>query len=274
MAAGVYKTNKKDGSVYYRVSITYKSKHISIGSYDDEAIAARVYTIASNILSLPDIYYIDTELHTTSYNLILKETSITFPFAKFITLVNYRDNGLYIKTPIYLCDKAFMYFLSPDNILTFSIDDLFYYSHHTIMSRGGYYFVNDYGMQTSILSRFGIRNHSVKGRDYIFRNGDEHDFRYENVCVINRYNGVSQIEKDGRILYQSRIHINGDYIIGAYSTEHEAAIAYNKAADMLEPVFPVSYTRNYIEDISSITYAATYNNVKLSRRLLEYIKKL
>ena len=61
MAAGVYKTNKKDGSVYYRVSITYKSKHISIGSYDDEAIAARVYTIASNILSLPDIYYIDTE---------------------------------------------------------------------------------------------------------------------------------------------------------------------------------------------------------------------
>ncbi len=29
------------------------------------------------------------------------------------------------------------------------------------MSRGGYYFVNDYGMQTSILSRFGV-SHSVK----------------------------------------------------------------------------------------------------------------
>ena len=51
-------------------------------------------------------------------------------------------------------------------------------------------------------------------------------------------------------MFQSRIHINGDFIIGTYGTEYEAAIAYNKAADMLEPVFPVSYTRNYIEDIS------------------------
>lgn len=39
------------------------------------------------------------------------------------------------------------------------------------MSRGGYYFVNDYGMQTSILSRFGVRSHSVKGRDYVFKMG-------------------------------------------------------------------------------------------------------
>jgi hypothetical protein len=43
---------------------------------------------------------------------------------------------------------------------------------------------------------------------------------------------------------------------------------------MLEPVFPVVYTRNYIEDISHITYAATYNNVKISRKLVDYIKKL
>ena len=75
-------------------------------------------------------------------------------------------------------------------------------------------------------------------------------------------------------MYQSRIHINGDFIIGTYATENEAAIAYNKAADMLEPVYPVSYTRNYIEDISHIAYAATYNNVKISRRLLEYIEGL
>lgn len=167
-----------------------------------------------------------------------------------------------------------MYFLEPGNTLIFSIDDLFYYSHHTIMCRGGYYFVNDYGMQTSILSRFGIRSHSVKGKDYIFRNNDEHDFRYENVCVVNKYNGVSQIVKNGRIMFQSRIHINGDFIIGTYGTEYEAAIAYNKAADMLEPVFPVSYTRNYIEDISHITYAAAYNSVKISKRVIEYVKWL
>lgn len=279
MATGVYKTNRKDGSVYYRVSITYRSKHISIGSYDNEDYASLIYTIASDIISDSTLYYIDAELHTTSYNDNMNMYSqgslpVDFPYAKFISLINFRDNGIYIKTPIYLCNKSFLYFLKPDNILTFSTDDLFYYSHHTIMCRGGYYFVNDYGMQTSILSRFGIRNHSVKGRDYIFRNGDEHDYRYENVCVINRYNGVSQIEKNGRTMYQSRIHINGDFIIGTYATENEAAIAYNKAADMLEPVYPVSYTRNYIEDISHIAYAATYNNVKISRRLLEYIEGL
>lgn len=201
--------------------------------------------------------------------------SIDFPYSKFISLINFRDNGIYIKTPIYLCNKAFLYFLEPGNTLIFSIDDLFYYSHHTIMCRGGYYFVNDYGMQTSILSRFGIRSHSVKGKDYIFRNNDEHDFRYENVCVVNKYNGVSQdCKKSGRIMFQSRIHINGDFIIGTYGTEYEAAIAYNKAADMLEPVFPVSYTRNYIEDISHITYAAAYNSVKISKRVIEYVKWL
>ena len=81
------------------------------------------------------------------------------------------------------------------------------------MCRGGYYFVNDYGMQTSIL-------------------------------------------------------------IGTYGAEYEAAIAYNKVADMLEPVFPVNYTRNYIEDISHITYAAAYNSVKISKRVIEYVKRL
>lgn len=66
--------------------------------------------------------------------------------------------------------------------------------------------MNDYGMQTSILSRFGIRNHSVKGRDYIFRNGDEHDYRYENVCVINKYNGVNKIEKTEELFSKPYTH--------------------------------------------------------------------
>ena len=51
MASGVYKTNKKDGSVYYRVSITHKNKHISLGSFDDENIAFDVYSDAKNILN-------------------------------------------------------------------------------------------------------------------------------------------------------------------------------------------------------------------------------
>mgnify|MGYP000110998292 CR=1 FL=1 len=108
------------------------------------------YITACDIISKPDIYYIDADLHTTSYEL-LKDYPVPFPYAKFISLINFRDNGIYIKTPIYLCDKLFLYFLTPETTLIFSTDDLFYYSHHTIMCRGGYYFVNDYGMQTSIL---------------------------------------------------------------------------------------------------------------------------
>ena len=75
MATGVYKTTKKDGSVYYRVSITYKNKHISIGSYDDEFLASAAYAIANDILYKPGTYYIDKDMHTTSYNHIAAELS-------------------------------------------------------------------------------------------------------------------------------------------------------------------------------------------------------
>ncbi|MDO5382663.1 MAG: hypothetical protein Q4F06_08120 [Eubacteriales bacterium] len=269
MPAGVYKTRKKDGSPYYRVSFTYKNKHITLGGFDDENVAASVYITAREIVSDSAKYYIDPDTHTSSYN----NCNQNFPFNKFITLINFRDNDIYIKTPIYLCKNCFLYFLAPNNTLIFSTDDLFYYSNHTIMTRGGYYFVNDYGMQTSILSRYGIRNHSVKGRDYIFKNNDEHDFRYENVLVINHFNGVTQIEKKGRTMYQSKIHINGDFIIGTYPTENEAAIAYNKVIDMLSGVVTTQYADNYIENISSISYASIYNNVKISKKLLNYIKE-
>lgn len=75
MATGVYKTTKKDGSVYYRVSITYKNKHISIGSYDDEFLASAAYAIANDVLYKPGTYYIDKDMHTTSYNHIAAELS-------------------------------------------------------------------------------------------------------------------------------------------------------------------------------------------------------
>ena len=89
------------------------------------------------------------------------------------------------------------------------------------------------------------------------------------MCV--EYKRVSQtVKTDGP--FQSRIHINGDFIIGTYGTEYEAAIAYNKAADMLEPVFPVSYTRNYIEDISHTHVHMRIG--KISKRVIEYVKRL
>ena len=142
------------------------------------------------------------------------------------------------------------------------------------MSRGGNYFVNDYGMQTSILSRFGIRSHSVKGRDYVFKNGDTHDYRYENIQVINRYNGVTQFSKNGRIMYRTKIHINGDYILGEFLSENEAAVAYNKAIDMLSGLINIAYTPNYIEGISSVEYASLYHNIILSKNFRNYVKSI
>ena len=43
MPAGVYTAYKKDGTVYYRSSITHKNKHISLGSFSSENEAAVTY---------------------------------------------------------------------------------------------------------------------------------------------------------------------------------------------------------------------------------------
>ena len=91
---------KKDGTIYYRSSITYKNKHISLGSYTTEQEAHLTYLEAASILNNDD-YSIDvlaTRLHTLS-------------FEKAVCLVNFRDNGMYIKTPIYLQKKFFQYYI-------------------------------------------------------------------------------------------------------------------------------------------------------------------
>lgn len=270
MTAGVYTTCKTNGTEYYRVSITFHSKHISLGSFSDLSTASDVYTEACAILSDCHTYSVNTDLLSSSYS----KCHSKIPFDKFITLLNFRDNSIYIKTPIYLCRKYFLYFLSTNTVLKFDADDLFYFSNHKIMARGSYYFVNDYGMQTSIMSRYGIRSHSVPGRDYLFKNGDEHDLRYSNIHVVNHLFGVSRIEKNGRILFKSKIHINGDFIIGTYNSESEAAIAYNKAVDLIGSSAGISYNKNYLEDISSIEYAVIYNSVGISKKLRNYILHL
>ena len=96
MPAGVYTAYKKDGTVYYRSSITHKNKHISLGSFSSENEAAVTYNEACEILSRSDLHIINTELHTTSYS-----PDMNIPFEKYIILINFRDNGIYIKTPVY-----------------------------------------------------------------------------------------------------------------------------------------------------------------------------
>ena len=261
-SAGVSIAHKKDNSIYYTASVTHKGKHVSLGSFATDLEAHRCYLAARDVLESPDRHYIDEALHSTSYQ------SGILPFDKWVCLVNFRDNNIYIKTPIYLFKKYFLYFLEPDTVLKFGADDLFYYSNHRILRRKGYLFVNDYGSQTSILSRYGVKPYAREGIDYYFANKDPYDFSYGNLRLTNPYNGVEEITVNGRTVYRTRIHINGNYIVGRYPTLKEAAIAYNKAIDTLKSKgINRNYTANYLEDVSSIEYASIYSRIRISKRI-------
>ena len=259
MKKGVFLAKKKDNTLYYRASFTYKNKHISLGSYSDEATAHQAY--------------LDALLFSTNININIEETlnkteNYSLHFDKIISILNFRDNNFYISNPIYIRPSFFEYYYDRKTILKFDVDDLFYYSNHKIMKRNGHLFVSDYGMQVNILDRYGLKPYSVPGRDYIFVNGDFLDFRYKNIQVINRFNGVSKELKNGRYVYTSKIHINGDYIIGRYYNEFDAAIAYNKAINILKDKgFTKNFNHNYIEEIAPIEYASRYNKVKVSNKI-------
>lgn len=254
---GVYKALKKDGTMYYRSSITYQNKHISLGSYPDEKEAHEAYKEAYNLLK-------DSSYRIDSYN----EELYFLSFQKWVVLINFRDNKIYIKNPIYIMKHFFFYYINKDIFFRFDADDLFYYSTHKIMKRGGHLFVSDYGMQVNILSRYGIKNYGVAGRDYRFVNGDSTDYRYSNIEIINKYNGVTKIITKGLPVYLAKIHVNGDIIIGRYSTEVEAAIAYNKAVHLLRSKgINKNYSTNYIDETDEIEYAKIYHQVKVNKKL-------
>ena len=257
---GVYIGKKKNGDLYYRSSITYRNKHISLGSYSTESDAHQAYVEASNILKDTTIKLED---YSSSHNII--------PYDKWVMLHNFRDNGIYIKTPIYLGHRFFHYYLSNTCVLKFDVDDLFYYSTHKIMKRGNHLFVSDFGMQVNILSRYGIKNYSVIGKDFIFVNGDTTDFRYGNIQLVNKYHGVSKIYHKGTYLYITKIIIKGSNLVGRYTNEIEAAIAFNKAAQILwSKGITRNYPLNYILDIDEIEYASIYNRVRISKRIRSY----
>lgn len=265
MYPGVFQAAKKDGTIYYRSSFTYKSKHISLGSFTTEKLAHKAY------LEAIDITGSKKKILMTDYN---KKKRI-ISFEKWVVLINFKDNGIYFKNPIYLYPKYFEYYLDNDPFspLKFDVDDLFFYSTHKIMQRGGHLFVADYGMQINILNRYGIKNFAVPGKDYIFVNGDNTDYRYQNIQIINRYNGVTITEGSrGQIVHLAKIHVNGDYIIGRFTTDVEAAIAYNKAVDkLLDNGFTISYQKNYIDSLDSNEYMDIYKSIKLPKKLRELL---
>lgn len=255
-SVGVYETALKDGTPSYRASIKYNGKHISLGSYPDENTAAVAFKEARHILS-------DESFGISSY-----KSNNFLPFEKCVCLINFRDKGMYITNPIYLEKKYFLYYLSPGIVYKFDIDDLFYYSSHKIMKRGGHLFVADYGSQISVLSRYGIPGYAVEGRDYRFVNDDPTDLRYENILVLNRYRGVRQFAQKGFIRYKAVIHVKSNYVIGKYNSEAEAAIAYNKAADILiKNGIKKNFHLNYVEDLTPSQYAEIYTVIKISDRI-------
>ena len=48
MLKGVFPATKKDGTIYYRTSINYSGKHISLGSFASEEMAHLAYKEASD----------------------------------------------------------------------------------------------------------------------------------------------------------------------------------------------------------------------------------
>ena len=261
MLAGVYLAKKKDGTIYYRSNITYNNKHISLGSFSTEEAAHHAYRTASGLLSQNTS--IEDSFYLTRY----------LPFDKLVVLINFRDNKMYIPTPIYLHKNYFSYYLGINRELKFDIDDLFYYSSHRIMQRQGHLYVNDYGMQVTLHSRYGIKSHAVAGRDYRFVNGDPTDFRYSNIEIINPYFGVTRIEKNGLFRYRARIHINGNYTLGTYRDPAKAAIAYNKAVDLAHQAgIDKDFPENYIDGLSASSYADIYTLIKLSQKYLDYLQ--
>ena len=256
---GVYQAEKKDGTLYFRISLTFRGKHISLGSSEDLEAAASVYDEASSLVRNDD--------PVTEY------PSYTFlSFEKFISLINFRDNGVYFKNPIYLNKRFFSYFMDTETELKFDIDDLFYYSQHKIQKRGGHYFTENYGAQLSLGSRYGIHPFAVEGKDYRFKNGDNTDYRYENIDIINRYMGVELIEGSIPAKYRAKIHIKGYYNLGIFDSEVKAAIAYNKARDMINSTgIKINMPSNYIQDISSDRYKEIYESIRVPKKLINHL---
>lgn len=258
---GVAKARKKNGDIYYRSSITIKSKHVSLGSFDSAEQASKAYREACEII------------RESRYELEDYSDAFSLDFLKFVVLMNYRNTGILFKTPIYLQSGYFYYYLSPEKWLIFDRDDLFFYAEHKIQVRGGYYFICDYGSQYNILSRYGIKNYAKKGVDYIFSNHNEDDYRYENIRIINEYVGVTEIQNGTKPQYEAVIHVRGNYLIGRYKDAVTAAIAYNKAVDTLASKgFRRNYAKNYIQHYSSEEYKICYENVEISERIANFQK--
>jgi hypothetical protein len=263
---GVYLSHHKDGTEYYRAYVHRKNRRISLGGYDTQGNAVAAVECARRVLDL-------TEHLSDAFSApMLYQSSTEFAaisFGKFVSLINLHDNGLYLRVPIYLSRNFFTYYVDIDTTLVFDADDLFFYRDKIIQRRGGRLFVATFdGMQDGLLTRYGVRPFSVVGRDYRFANGNSYDLRLSNIEIINPYYGVRRGVKKGKTVYTAYIHVRGNIKVGDFPTAHEAAVAYNKAVDILmKQGSTKQYRQNYIESLSAREYARIYSELRLPRSL-------
>ncbi len=238
----------------YKVYFVFESNKIYLGTYPSMETAEKVLAEAKALMNAP------------KGPPCFEHASLNYK--KIVSLCNLRDHKKYMKNPIYLYGPYFHYYLSKDCILVFDSKDLFYFSTYRIYKRGNYLYTQDSISQQNILLRFGIPNHSVMNKDYFFKNGNPYDFRSENLVVVNGYKGVKQKLKKDKAIYIAYIHTKTNLIIGHYESEMEAAIAYNKAIDLLhEQNLNHDYTPNTIPYITKTEYQAIYDRISVSPRL-------
>lgn len=246
----------------YKTYFLFETTKLYLGTYSTMEIAEAALSEATRLMSLPkgkptfDFCYLD--------------------YKKIVCLSNLRDNKNYIKNPIYLYPSYFTYYLSKDCILIFDLKDLFYFSTYKIYKRGNYLYTQDSISQKNILLRYGIQNHSVLNKDYRFKNGNPFDFRQNNIEIINGYKGVMKTEKDHVTVYTAHIYLKTNIIIGHYPSEVEAAIAYNKALDILSCKQPLKdFTYNTIPYLTKAEYDALYEKLSISPRIyhLDHTRK-
>lgn len=245
----------KGERITYKVYFLYEKKKLYLGLYDSNESAATALQEANEIMNAPP--------GTLDFPHSLIE------FKKIISLCNFRDHKIYIKNPIYLMENYFYYYLSKDITLIFDMKDLLFFSTYKISKRGNYLYTHDSISQQSLLNRFGILNHSIPGKDYVFKNGNPYDFRRANIEIINSYKGVCKKIIDDKVFYTATIYTTQPLVLGHYPSEITAAIAYNKAADFLMTQLGVQreYILNTIPFITKAEYDAIYTSIKLSPRL-------
>ena len=240
----------------YRAYYLYKSKKIYIGLYNNYEEALLSYN------------FID-ELFRSSLSIDAFKETLPISFEKFIRCLNFRDSNIYIKTPIYIYKDHFKYYFSPDFYLIFDLRDLVYFSTNKIHKRGEYLYTYIGDHQESILKHFGFTKKMTYQTDYQFVNGNRYDFRRTNMKVTNHYTGVFYEMKYNKPTFVTRIFTDKYLVVGHYETEIQAAIAYNKAIDLLSnKPFAHKYHKNTIPFLTHLEYEQIYENIPISKRLV------